>query len=66
MFSHFVYSVLLLRILYPVLIYWARGSLVVKALGYKPEGRGFETRWSEILNLPNPSGRTRPWGLLSL
>jgi hypothetical protein len=22
----------------------ARGSLVVKALGYKPEGRGFETR----------------------
>jgi hypothetical protein len=21
----------------------ARGSLVVKALGYKPEGRGFET-----------------------
>jgi hypothetical protein len=27
----------------------ARGSLVVKALGYKPEGRGFETRWGEIL-----------------
>jgi hypothetical protein len=26
-------------------------------LGYKPEGRGFETRWGEILNLPNPSGR---------
>jgi hypothetical protein len=24
------------------------GSLVVKALGYKSEGRGFETRWSEI------------------
>jgi hypothetical protein len=40
--------------------------LVVKALGYKPEGRGFETRWGESLNLPNPSGRTRPWGLLSL
>jgi hypothetical protein len=35
-------------------------------LGYKPEDRGFETRWSEILNLRNPSGRTRPWGLLSL
>jgi hypothetical protein len=39
----------------------ARGSLVVKELGYKPEGRGFETRWGEILNLPNPSGRTRSW-----
>jgi hypothetical protein len=25
----------------------ARGSIVVKALGYKPEGRGFETRWGE-------------------
>jgi hypothetical protein len=44
----------------------ARDSLVVKALGYKPEGRGFGTRWGEILNLPNPSGRSRPWGLLSL
>jgi hypothetical protein len=44
----------------------ARGSLVVKALGYKPEGRDFETCWDKILNLPNPSGRNRPWGLLSL
>jgi hypothetical protein len=44
----------------------ARGSLVVKALRYKPEGRGFETQLNEILNLPNPSGRTRPRGLLSL
>jgi hypothetical protein len=25
----------------------ARGSIVVKALCYKPEGRGFETRWGE-------------------
>jgi hypothetical protein len=41
-------------------------NLVVKALGYKSEGRGFETRWREILHLPNPSGRSRPWGLLSL
>jgi hypothetical protein len=40
----------------------ARRSLVVKA----PEGRGFDTRWSKFLNLPNPSGPTRPWGLLSL
>jgi hypothetical protein len=38
----------------------ARGSLVVKALGCKPEGRGFETRRGEILNLPNPSGFTQP------
>jgi hypothetical protein len=44
----------------------ARGSLVVKALGYRPEGRGFENRRGEILNLPNPCGRIRPWGLLSL
>jgi hypothetical protein len=42
-----------------------RGSVVVKALCYKPEGRGFDTR-CEFLNLPNLSGRTRPWGLLSL
>jgi hypothetical protein len=44
----------------------ARGSLVGKALGYKSEGRRFETRWGEILNLPDPSGRNRPWGSLSL
>jgi hypothetical protein len=25
-------------------------SVVVKALMYKPEGRGFYTRWSEFLN----------------
>jgi hypothetical protein len=42
------------------------GSVVVKVLGYKPEGRRFETQWGEILNLPNPSGRTTPWGSLSL
>jgi hypothetical protein len=44
----------------------ARVSVVVKALCYKPEGRGFDSRWGEFLNLPNSSGRTRPWGLLSL
>jgi hypothetical protein len=43
-----------------------RGSVVVKALCYEPEGSGFETLWGEFLNLPNPSGRTRPWGFLSL
>jgi hypothetical protein len=44
----------------------ACGSVVVKALCYKPEGRRFYTRQDEFLNLPNTSGRTRPWGLLSL
>jgi hypothetical protein len=43
-----------------------RSSVVVKALCYKPEGRGFDTRWGNFLNLPNPSGRTSRWGLLSL
>jgi hypothetical protein len=43
----------------------ARGSVVVKALCYKPEGRGSDSRWREFLNLPNPSGHTRPWDLLS-
>jgi hypothetical protein len=42
------------------------GHAVVKAVGYKPEGRRFETRWGEISSLHNPSGLTRPWGLLSL
>jgi hypothetical protein len=45
---------------------YVRGSLVVKVLGYKPEGRRFETRWGEFLNAPNSSRCTRPWGLLSL
>jgi hypothetical protein len=44
----------------------ARGSLVVKALDYNPKCCWFETRWGEIFNLPNPSGHTKPWGLLSL
>jgi hypothetical protein len=48
-------------------MFWgARGSLVVKTLDYKQKGRGFEIRGAEILNLPNPSGRTKPWGLFSL
>jgi hypothetical protein len=44
------------------------GCEVVKALCYKAEGRRFETRWGEwiFFNLPHPSGRTRPWGSLSL
>jgi hypothetical protein len=27
---------------------------------------GFDNRWGEFLNLPNSSGRTRPWGLLGV
>jgi hypothetical protein len=42
-------------------MYHPRSSVVVKALCYEPEGRGFETRWGEFFNLPNPSRRTRPW-----
>jgi hypothetical protein len=56
--------VILLNITHKVL--GERGRVVVKALCYKPQGRGFDTRWGEFLNLPNPSGRTRPWGLVSL
>jgi hypothetical protein len=37
----------------------------VKALCYKPEGGGFDTRLGEFLNLLNHSGG-RPWGLISL
>jgi hypothetical protein len=46
----------------------ARCSVVVKELCYKPERRGFETWWGELIcsNSPNPSGRTRPLGSLSL
>jgi hypothetical protein len=44
----------------------ARSSVVVKALCYKPEGSMFDTGQCEFLNLRNPSGSTRPCGLLSL
>jgi hypothetical protein len=44
----------------------ARGNVVVKALCYKPEGRGSIPDEVNFFNLPNPSGRTRTWGLLSL
>jgi hypothetical protein len=45
----------------------ARGSAVLKALRYTLEGSGFDIRGSDFFffNLPNPSGRTRPWGLFS-
>jgi hypothetical protein len=37
-----------------------RGSVVIKALPFKLEGCGFETRRGEFLTLPNPSGSIRP------
>jgi hypothetical protein len=40
--------------------------VVVEALCYKPECRGSEADGVFFLNLPNPSGRTEPCGLLSL
>jgi hypothetical protein len=43
-----------------------RGSVVVKALCYELEGRGFQTPWSEFLNLPNPSSRIRKYQIKSL
>jgi hypothetical protein len=48
-------------------MYGARGN-VVKALSNKLKSRGIETRWGELIffYLHNPSGLTRPWGLLSL
>jgi hypothetical protein len=46
----------------------AHGSIMDKALCYKPEGLGSETRGGKriVFNFPNPSGRTTPWALLSL
>jgi hypothetical protein len=44
-----------------------RGSIVVKALCHKPEGRGFENLLDNfIFNLPNLSSHTKPLGSLSL
>jgi hypothetical protein len=43
-----------------------RGSVVVKALRYKPAVAGSIPDEVNFLNLPNSSGCTRPWGLLSL
>jgi hypothetical protein len=41
----------------------ARGSVVVKALCCKSEGRGFASRGGKFFsNLPNPSGRTMALG----
>jgi hypothetical protein len=49
-------------------IHGARGSVVVKALCHKREGCLFETLRVEFFffSLPNHSGRSSPWGSLSL
>jgi hypothetical protein len=56
------------------LVHWGVGTasmghshVAVKVLCDMPEGHGFET-WGECIffKLLNPSGCTRPWGLLSL
>jgi hypothetical protein len=60
-----VYIYIYIYIYIYMLTMGACGSVVAKALCYKPEGRGFDTQWGEFLNLPNPSSRIRPWGLLS-
>jgi hypothetical protein len=44
----------------------ARCGVVIMALRYKPEDREFYTPLDEFLNVSNPSGRTRPSGLLGL
>jgi hypothetical protein len=45
----------------------ARGSVVVKGLLQTWRSRDRDPmRWMIFIKLPNPSGRTRPWGLLSL
>jgi hypothetical protein len=47
--STFDWSVgLIIYILYRCYV-GACGSVVVKALCYKPEGRGFETLWDELI-----------------
>jgi hypothetical protein len=44
-----------------------RSSAVVKALCYKPEGRGFETRWGVFFfNLPNPLRPHKVLGFIQL
>jgi hypothetical protein len=49
--KHSSVMVVLLRVIH---VSWgARGSIVVKALCHKPEGRGFDCRWGKFLNLPN-------------
>jgi hypothetical protein len=48
----------------------ARGNVLVKALCYKQEGRGFETRWGKLIfSFTWPCGRTDrllfiPWNIL--
>jgi hypothetical protein len=52
-------------LLFYSILWTERGHAVaqlVEALCYMPEGRGFESRWGELFNLPNPSSRTMALG----
>jgi hypothetical protein len=40
-------------------VYWLAAARLVEAQRYKPEGRGFESRWRHLLN---PSGRNMALG----
>jgi hypothetical protein len=44
----------------------AGGTVVVKATTNRKVAGWVDTRWGDLLNLPNPSSRTRPWVSLSL
>jgi flagellar basal body-associated protein FliL len=40
-----VVVVVVLVVVVVVVVVWVRGGVVVKALRYKPAGRGFDSRW---------------------
>jgi hypothetical protein len=44
----------------------ARGSTMIEALYYKPEGSRPDGVKDYFFNLPNIFSRTKPWGLLIL
>jgi hypothetical protein len=45
-----IYKVVLYNLTY-VFLGGALGSVVIKALCYKPEGRGFDTRWGDFFKI---------------
>jgi hypothetical protein len=44
-----------------IILYLTRGSVVIMALYYKPEGRGFDSRWSEFLTYLILPAALGPW-----
>jgi hypothetical protein len=57
-FSLFLFVSLFLYIYIYIYIY--------RALRGKPEGRGFETRYGDFFDFPDPFSRTRSWDSLSV